>query len=113
MKDFSLRKKLLLGLLVLIILTPLGIIAEGTAFGEWSSLQIKDLVGYIPEGLLKFESFFHALLPDYTIKGFESGGKLYLGYLLSAVIGVFAVTLTAFGISKFLSKHEGKDIEEK
>ncbi len=72
----------------LICLVPLGLLAEGTAWGEWGADEIAATaaggvpLGYTPAGM---ESGFSlkALLPDYSVAGLPE----LLGYLLSAVIG--------------------------
>lgn len=78
----------------LIILTPLGLLAEGTAWGEWAPEEIPDLdfwngaAGYIPAGMLdgfEWNSFF----PDYAIAGLPDA----FGYILSAVIGTALLIL--------------------
>lgn len=78
----SLPVKILLG--ALIILTPLGLLAEGTAWGEWGADEIAGTgAGYTPAGMLEgFE--FSALIPDYSIEGLPEAPV----YILSAVIGV-------------------------
>jgi hypothetical protein len=59
-------KRLWWALGAFIILSPLGLIATGTAFGEWGVDQLKEEVGFIPAGLVKMaELWQHVLLPDY------------------------------------------------
>lgn len=72
---------LLLG--VLIALVPLGLIAQGTAWGEWGSEEFVDMIGYTPSGMLNGFSF-ESLLPDYSLAGLPDA----VGYYLSAIIGV-------------------------
>lgn len=72
---------LLLG--ILIVLVPLGLIAQGTAWGEWGSEEIAQQIGYTPSGMLNGFSF-ESLLPDYSLAGLPD----VLGYYLSAIIGV-------------------------
>lgn len=72
---------LLLG--VLIAAVPLGLIAQGTAWGEWGSEEIASQIGYTPSGMLNGFSF-ESLLPDYSLAGLPD----VLGYYLSAIIGV-------------------------
>jgi len=73
---------------VLIVFTPLGLLAEGTAWGEWDPEELADqdflghILGYTPAGMengFEFESFF----PDYTIAGLPDE----FAYILSAIIG--------------------------
>lgn len=72
---------LLLG--ALIALVPLGLIAQGTAWGEWDVSEIASQIGYSPEGMLNGFSL-SSLLPDYSLQGLPD----VVGYYLSAVIGV-------------------------
>lgn len=68
----------------LVIATPLGLLAEGTAWGEWGADEIADTgAGYVPAG---FENGFEweALMPDYTFGSLPDA----VAYVLSAVAGV-------------------------
>ena len=83
------KSKAVWGLLgALVCLTPLGLLATGAAWGEWSADEISSIVsggnalGYVPEGM-KTGFQFGALLPDYSVSGLPEE----LGYLLSAVLG--------------------------
>ena len=76
---FALPYKLLAAL---IILTPLGLLAEGTAWGEWSIEEIAQDIGYMPAGFLNgFD--YNVPLPDYTILSMSEP----TAYILSAIIG--------------------------
>lgn len=78
-------------LIVLAAAVPLGLIAEGTAWGEWGTDEIKAAgAGYTPAGM-KNGIDFHALLPDYSFKGLPD----WTGYVLCAVIGA-AVLIILF-----------------
>lgn len=74
---------------VLICLSPLGLLASGTAWGEWGANEIKDVIsggsslGFVPSGMSKGFSF-SSLMPDYTASGIPD----FAGYILSAIIGV-------------------------
>ena len=70
-------------LAVLICLVPLGLIATGTAWGEWGSDEIATVTGFSPANLIN-GSELNALLPDYSFGGLPDA----VGYILSAVIGV-------------------------
>jgi hypothetical protein len=88
---FWLRLRFVLVILgILIVLTPLGLLAPGTAWGEWSSGQFYDLgLGFVPRGMQKLENFWQSFFPDYTIPGFGPG----VGYFLSALLGVLLIFL--------------------
>ncbi len=86
---FKRYRKLWLALGVFVILSPLGLLAGGTAFGEWGIDQLADEAGFIPSGLQKMADIWsHAPLADYAIASFD-GSFLHaaLGYILSAVVG--------------------------
>lgn len=83
-------------LIAMIALTPLGLLAEGTAWGEWAPEEIAELaesgspLGYTPAGLLDGFSL-DVLFPDYAVSGLP---EIY-GYMLSAIMGT-AVLILAF-----------------
>ena len=88
--------KVLLG--ALIVLTPLGLLAEGTAWGEWGVDEIAATgAGYTPEGMLKGFSF-EAILPDYSLEGLPD----WTAYILAAVIGT-ALLLIIFRVAAALA----------
>jgi len=98
------EKRLWIGLGILILLTPLGMIAQGTAWGEWAAEELKEILGYVPEGIEKLGDIWKAALPDYSIPGLEGHPILSaIGYLLSAVIGTAVVVGIMFLIGKALA----------
>ncbi|MFW2491512.1 cobalt transporter CbiM [Clostridium chromiireducens] len=88
-------KSLYITIGILILATPIGLLANGTAWGEWGSEEVKNLVGFVPEGMEKGVQF-NSLIPDYSF-GFL---KEYLGYILSALIGVTIILIIFKVISK-------------
>ena len=99
---------------VMVLLTPLGLLAPGGAFGEDApaDLPLKDLgLSAVPEGMARWNGFWHSLvLPDYD---FSNGSTPILGYLLSAVVGIAIVggfvVLLVWGINKVARKPEAPD----
>ncbi|MFA4889052.1 MAG: PDGLE domain-containing protein [Candidatus Omnitrophota bacterium] len=103
--------KLCIGLAILIILSPIGIILPGhflagSAWGEWGLEEIEKLAGYIPPGLAKLSILWNAPIPDYAFKGWESKGLLYLSaaYIVSAIFGIAATAVLMLLIGKMLAK---------
>jgi cobalt/nickel transport system permease protein len=73
------------GLAALALATPLGLLASGTAWGEWGLEELEKMgLGFIPQGLQKLEGWWPAPLPDY---GFPRMGAV-IGYILSAFVGM-------------------------
>jgi cobalt/nickel transport system permease protein len=107
----------LVGLGVMVVLAPLGLLAPGGAFGEDAPGHL-DLSRYglraVPAGLERYSSFWsHTLLGGY---GFNSGDRPVIGYLVSAVVGIAVIAvaiLAAFGVFRLLRRdpHGGGDDE--
>ena len=73
-----------IGLLgALVVLTPLGLLAEGDAWGEWGVEDLSEMIGYTPAGMADGWEW-SAFMPDYSIGALPE----VAGYILSAVIGV-------------------------
>ena len=87
----------LIAVATMIVLSPLGLLAPGGAYGEDSPTDL-NLHQYglhaIPSGLQHYNGFWkHTLLGDY---GFSSGRHANLGYVLSALVGALAVGTVIF-----------------
>jgi cobalt/nickel transport system permease protein len=86
--------------LAMLVLTPIGLLAPGGAFGEDSpdSLDLKQAhLSAVPTGLQKYNGFWHhAMFSGYD---FSNDAHPALGYLLSAVVGIAVIALVVFGIS--------------
>lgn len=89
-------KSLWIGLLVLIILTPLGLLAQGTAWGEWASEELITLFGYVPEGMKGLRNLWTSILPGYNLPGFSSPVQSAFGYIISAAIGSSIIVLIIY-----------------
>ena len=95
-----------IGLALLIILAPLGLLAVGETFGEWSVEEVEEKLGFVPPGLEQLSSLWGAPLPDYALPG--SGDSMTVSaaaYILSAVIGV----IICGGLLYFVGKKVAKD----
>lgn len=85
-------------IIVLICLSPIGLLAPGTAFGEWGTNEIASItaggktLGFIPKGM-KSGFSFSSMMSGYSIKGLSRGAS----YILSAIAGV-AILLIVFRI---------------
>jgi hypothetical protein len=107
----KLMTKLYIGLGVLAVASPIGLylpdkFKAGDAWGEWGADKIKDLVGYVPAGLEKFSSLWHAFMPDYTFKGWENKGlgHLSFAYIVAAVVGIGLCFGISFLVGKLLAR---------
>lgn len=99
--SFGRLRGLWVGLVVLIIATPLGLLAPGTAWGEWGSDQLAGLgLAFVPEGLAKLESLWGAPLAGYDLPAL---GNANLGYILSAVVGIGLIAIVAWLFTALLT----------
>lgn len=95
-------------LAILIVCTPLGLLAAGTAWGEWGADEITSVItsgselGYTPEKMVSGFSF-ESICPDYAIAGMPE----WLGYVLSAVAGT-AILVIFFKIIASMMKSKVK-----
>ncbi len=102
----KLIRNLAIGLALLIILAPLGLLAVGETFGEWSAEEVKEKLGFVPPGLEQLSSLWNAPLPDYAFPGgSESMTFSAAAYMISAVLGV----LICGGLLYFGGKRVAKD----
>jgi cobalt/nickel transport system permease protein len=90
-------------IVVMVLLTPLGLLAPGGAFGEDTPADL-DLgklgLGAVPAGLNKYNGFWsHTLLGGY---GFKNGQHANLAYALSAVVGIAVIAVVVFAIGKLI-----------
>lgn len=63
----EMAKNLSIGLILLIIFAPLGLLAACTAYGEWAPDELKDRIGFLPHGLEELSDLWHAPMQDYNI----------------------------------------------
>lgn len=100
-----------LGLAAVVLLSPLGLLAAGTAWGEWGAGEFADPAGRaaiaaasgnaappeaVPAGLARLAEFWTAPMPDYAPAFLHSES---FGYILSAAVGTGLLILLFLGVS--------------
>ncbi|CAN5373088.1 cobalt transporter CbiM [soil metagenome] len=117
---WGITRPLWIGLAVLMIATPLGLLAAGTAWGEWGASDFADptLRAEIvrasgasapvvaPAGLERLASVWTAPLPDYAPPFMQSEA---FGYIMSALIGVGLIILVVLLLSWLLRRNQHDD----
>ncbi|GMR04936.1 MAG: cobalt transporter CbiM [Thermodesulfobacteriota bacterium] len=81
----------------LIVLVPLGLLATGTAWGEWTGEELSRVVGYIPEGMRRLGNW-KGILPGYgtaALAGYGFMGTAFL-YIFSAALGSSIVVAAVY-----------------
>jgi cobalt/nickel transport system permease protein len=106
---FKRYKVFIIGLAILIAAVPLGLLASGTAWGEWGADELKNMLGFIPSGMNRLSEIWKALIPDYEIKGIAgSFAGNSIGYIISAIAGVLLIVAVMFISSRFMVKKDKK-----
>lgn len=110
---FSLRR--LLGLLgILMVVAPLGQLASGTAWGEWSAEDFGDAQARreiaaasadqappaAPQGLRELSALWNSPIPDYRLPFLPDS----VGYAFSAMLGGGLVIVTWLGVDVVLAR---------
>jgi cobalt/nickel transport protein len=105
------QKRLWMGLLIMALLTPLGILlpemfkAEG-AWGEWGKDELEKLLGYVPKELAKWVDLWKAPIPDYNFGGEEASMTAQvISYIASALLGIGVCALVVFLFLRLSTKH--------
>jgi cobalt/nickel transport system permease protein len=80
-----------------IVVVPLGLIASGSAWGEWGAAEIQQRVGYVPHGLGLLGDRWKGLLPDYGWSG-ANGAWSWVAYVVSAIVGVAVLSVVAWAV---------------
>ncbi|MCG0238152.1 MAG: cobalt transporter CbiM [Firmicutes bacterium] len=91
----------LMGLGLTVLATPLGLLPEGAAWGEWGPEELEALFGYVPEGLRRWAGFWQGLIADYEVPGLgDSLLRQAIGYWLSAAVGIGLIALTFWLVAR-------------
>ena len=108
-----LLRNMLIVLVVLIIAVPIGLLAVGTAYGEWGADDLQALVGFVPAGLASLSGLWAAPLPDYSLPSLgDTFLDLSLGYWLSAIIGVILTGGVAIMLGRVLTRRNAAQNNE-
>jgi hypothetical protein len=95
-----------LTLLALALISPIGLLANGTAWGEWGKNEIGQVAGFVPAGLAKLSGWYKALMPDYNVRGWEGFTKSAVGYIMSALLGIALISGIVFVVTKAATRSE-------
>jgi cobalt/nickel transport system permease protein len=91
-------------MVVLVVLTPLGLLAPGGAFGEDAPDDLAGSLGLsaVPQGMARYTDLWHGVIfPDYNI---AEDANPTLGYYISAIVGILVVGLVVYGIGLLVQR---------
>jgi cobalt ECF transporter T component CbiQ len=96
------------GLCALAALAPLGLLASGEVWGEWSNKDLAKLAGYLPAGWAAVEESSwkgFSALPDYL------SDRGALGYVVAAVFGILLIAAVVFAVGRLLMHRPARCID--
>lgn len=104
-------RRLWIGLLALVLLTPLGLLlphwfGAGAAWGEWSTDELKSLVGYAPRHMERLANLWQAPLPDYAGPHATGLATSSAWYIFSALAGTAVIVTLTWLLGRRLARHE-------
>jgi cobalt/nickel transport system permease protein len=103
-------RRLWILLAVLVLLVPLGLLAPGTAFAEWSVSDLETIFGMAPPaGLKSLEALYTAPFSGYSVPEATTFAQLGLAYMLAAIIGVSILGLCLFALYRVKSRSVASD----
>jgi len=91
------------GLGALILLTPVGLLASGSAWGEWAPAAVKGMVGYMPAGLQRMSGAWTAAMPDYAPAFIKDP---VVGYVAAALTGAALIAAIIWLVGIALSRRD-------
>jgi hypothetical protein len=102
-------RKAWIALVLLAVLTPLGIIAAGGAWGEWGPEGIAERAGFVPPGMRASAARSHETpLQDYAVPGLGgSFAREGLGTVVAALLGAGATALLSFTLAGVMRRGRG------
>jgi cobalt/nickel transport system permease protein len=99
------------GLVILMVASPLGLLAPGTAWGEWGTKELTQMgLGAIPTGLERLSGLWGAPLADYDLPAL---GNANLGYVLSAFFGVLVTAIVVWLFMALLTRRPQSQSQSK
>jgi cobalt/nickel transport system permease protein len=108
---FAKWRALWIGLAVMIVLVPVGLLAPGTAWGEWGTQQLSRLgFAFIPEGMAKLSGLWSAPLPGYNLPALKNAS---LGYLLSGITGTIVIGIVVWLFTMLVTVRKSQPNEVK
>ena len=91
---FAKWRALWTGLTVMIVLVPVGLLAPGTAWGEWGTQKLSGLgLAFIPAGIARLSGLWTAPLPGYALPAMKNAS---LGYILSGITGTIVIGIVVW-----------------
>jgi cobalt/nickel transport system permease protein len=104
LSGFAKWRPLWITLAVMLVIVPIGLLAPGTAWGEWGTEQLSQLgLSFIPQGMAKLSGLWSAPLPDYDSPAMKNAN---LAYILSGIVGTIVIGLTVWLFTMLVTRRK-------
>jgi hypothetical protein len=78
----------------MIVLVPVGLLAPGTAWGEWGTEQLTSRgLAFIPQGMAKLSGLWSAPMSGYNLPALKNSN---LAYMLSGIVGTIVIGIVVW-----------------
>jgi cobalt/nickel transport system permease protein len=82
------------GLAAMIVLVPVGLLAPGTAWGEWGTEQLTSRgLAFIPQGMAKLSGLWSAPMSGYDLPALKNSN---LAYIFSGIVGTIVIGIVVW-----------------
>lgn len=101
---------------VAVVLSPIGLLASGDAWGEWGGsdvlvwLRKYHLKAVLPQSFTR-KPVYHAAFSDYTIPGMDSGWQAAVGYILCAITAILIFVIIARIVSALVNGEKAEIVD--
>lgn len=93
-------------LAVMLVLVPIGLLAPGTAWGEWGTEQFSSLgLAFVPQGMAKLSGLWSAPMSGYDLPALENSN---LGYILSGIVGTIVIGIVVWLFTMLVSARKSE-----
>ncbi|SRR6266542_3850879 len=102
----KLNKKIWIGLLLLALLSPIGIILPkvmkaGKPWGEWTTEQVAKDKGFVPKEMQNDANLYSAPIHNYNLgKEEDPLWKRSVSYIVSGIAGLGSIAVVTFALTK-------------
>jgi len=94
LSGFAKWRALWTGLAVMIVLVPLGLLAPGTAWGEWGAQELTSRgLAFVPQGMAKLSGLWFAPMSGYDLPALKNAN---LGYFFSGIVGTIVIGIVVW-----------------
>jgi cobalt/nickel transport system permease protein len=92
-------------LVILVVASPFGLLAPGTAWGEWGTQELSSKgLSAVPAGLERLSGLWGAPFAGYDLPAL---GNVNLGYVFSAVMGIAIIAIVVWLFMMLLTSGSG------